>query len=79
MASICLGRPERNRGRSRLFRAEVVHSRGPWLSFKAVEYATLEWVDRFNNRGLLEPFRNIPPAEGEANFYSAVQAEHMAA
>jgi putative transposase len=26
-----------------LFKAEVIHRRGPWCSFEAVEYATLEW------------------------------------
>jgi hypothetical protein len=31
-----------------------------------VEIETLCWVDWFNNRRLLEPFRNIPPAEFEA-------------
>ena len=36
--------------------------------FDPVEYATLEWVDWFNNRRLLEPIGNIPPAEAEANF-----------
>ena len=46
-----------------LFKAEVIHRRGPWRSFDAVEYATLEWVDWFNNRRLLEPIGNIPPAE----------------
>lgn len=38
-----------------LFKAEVIHRRGPWRNFEAVEYATLEWVDWFNNRRLLEP------------------------
>lgn len=33
-----------------LFKAEVIHRRGPWRSFDAVEYATLEWVDWFNHR-----------------------------
>jgi len=41
----------------------VIHRRGPWRSFEAVEFATLEWVDWFNNRRLLEPIGNIPPAE----------------
>jgi putative transposase len=49
-----------------LYKAEVIHRRGPWRSFEAVEYATLEWVDWFNNRRLLEPIGNIPPAEAEA-------------
>ncbi|SCW34196.1 Integrase core domain-containing protein [Sphingobium faniae] len=38
-----------------LYKAEVIHRRGPWRSFEAVEYATLEWVDWFNNRRLLAP------------------------
>jgi transposase InsO family protein len=62
-----------------LFKAEVIHRRGPWRSFEAVEYATLEWVDWFNNRRLLEPIGNIPPAEAEANYYAALETEAMAA
>jgi len=53
-----------------LFKTEVIHRRGPWRSMEAVEYATLEWVDWFNNRRLLEPIGNIPPAEAEARFYA---------
>lgn len=56
-----------------------IHHRGPWRSFEAVEYATLEWVDWSNNRRLLESIGNIPPAEAEANFYAALDAEPMAA
>ena len=62
-----------------LFKAEVIHRRGPWRNFEAVEYATLEWVDWFNNRRLLEPIGNIPSAEAEANFYAALETEDMAA
>ncbi len=62
-----------------LFKAEVIHRRGPWRSFDAVEYATLEWVDWFNHRRLLEPIGNIPPAEAEANYYAALETEAMAA
>ena len=50
-----------------LYKAEVIHRRGPWRSYEALEFATLEWVDWFNNRRLLEPIGNIPPAEAEAN------------
>ncbi len=62
-----------------LFKAEVIHRRGPWRNFEAVEYATLEWVDWFNNRRLLEPIGNIPPAEAEANFYATLETEDIAA
>ena len=53
-----------------LFKTEVIHRRGPWRSLEAVEFAMLEWVDWFNNRRLLEPIGNIPPAEAEARFYA---------
>ena len=62
-----------------LFKAEVIHRRGPWRNFDAVEYATLEWVDWFNARRLLEPIGNIPPAEAEANYYAALDTEAMVA
>lgn len=62
-----------------LYKAEVIHRRGPWRSIEAVEFATLEWVDWFNHRRLLEPIGNIPPAEAEANFYAALERPAMAA
>jgi transposase InsO family protein len=51
-----------------LYKAEVIHQRGPWRNIDAVEYATLEWVDWFNNRRLLEPIGNVPPVEVEQAF-----------
>jgi putative transposase len=62
-----------------LYKAEVIHRRGPWRSFEAVEFATLEWVDWFNNRRLLEPIGNIPPAEAEAAYYAQLQMTRIAA
>jgi transposase InsO family protein len=62
-----------------LYKAEVIHRRGPWRNIEAVEFATLEWVDWFNHRRLLEPIGNIPPAEAEANFYVALKQTAMAA
>ncbi len=62
-----------------LYKAEVIHRRGPWRSFEAVEFATLEWVDWFNTRRLLEPIGNIPPAEAEATYYAELEATPMAA
>ena len=52
-----------------LYKTEVIHPRGPWRHLEAVEYATLEWVDWFNHRRLLEPIGHIPPAELEAAYY----------
>ena len=62
-----------------LYKAEVIHRRGPWRSMEAVEYATLEWVDWFNNRRLLEPIGNIPPAEAEAAYYAQIEELAMVA
>jgi transposase InsO family protein len=62
-----------------LFKAEVIHRRGPWRSFEAVEFATLEWVDWFNNRRLLEPIGNMPPAEAEARYYAQAGTQALAA
>jgi putative transposase len=62
-----------------LFKAEVIHRRGPWRSFEVVELATLEWVDWFNNRRLLERIGNIPPAEAEARYYEQTETLSLAA
>ena len=62
-----------------LYKAEVIHRRGPWRSFEAVEFATLEWVDWFNNKRLLEPIGNIPPVEAERNYHTAMDNLPMAA
>jgi putative transposase len=62
-----------------LYKAEVIHRRGPWRSFEAVEFATLEWVDWFNTRRLLEPIGNIPPAEAEERYYAMMEQSAMAA
>jgi putative transposase len=52
-----------------LYKTEVIRRRGPWRNIDAVEYATLEWVDWFNRRRLLEPLGYVPPIEFEAAYY----------
>ncbi len=52
-----------------LYKAEVIHRRGPWKTREAVELATLEWVSWFNNHRLLEPIGYVPLAEAEANYW----------
>ena len=52
-----------------LFKSEVIRPRGPWRNLEHVEFATLEWVDWFNNRRLLKPIGDIPPAEFEQLYY----------
>src|SRR5947199_8394787 len=62
-----------------LYKTEIIHRRWPWRSLEAVELATLEWVDWFNNRRHLEPIGNIPPAEAEERYYAMLEQPAMAA
>lgn len=62
-----------------LFKTEVIRKRGPWRGIDAVEYATLDWVDWFNNRRLLGPIGFVPPAEFEEMFYRSTEQPAMAA
>ncbi len=62
-----------------LYKTEVIRRRGPWRNMDAVEYATLEWVDWFNHRRLLEPIGNVPPAEREQAYYRQLEGSAMAA
>src|SRR5207249_4741278 len=61
-----------------LYKTEVIHRRGPWRHLEAVEYATLEWVDWFNHRRLLEPIGNVPPAALEMSCFHTGTAEKAA-
>ncbi len=61
------------------YEAEVIHRRGPCRSFEAVEFASLEWVDWFNHRRLLEPIGNIPLAEAEERYYATLDPPAVAA
>jgi putative transposase len=62
-----------------LYKAEVIHRGRPWKSLEAVEYATLEWVDWFNHRRLLEPIGSIPPAEAEQQYFAKLDQMKLAA
>lgn len=56
-----------------LYKTEVIRHKGPGRTIDDVEYATLEWVDWFNHRRLLEPIGNIPPAEFEKAYYRQME------
>ena len=62
-----------------LYKTEVVRRRGPWRNVEHVEFATLEWVDWFNNRRLLQPIGNIPPVEFEQLHYQQQETQAMVA
>ena len=52
-----------------LYKAELIRQQGPWRGIEAVEFATLKWVDWYNNRRLMESIGNVPPAELESEYY----------
>jgi putative transposase len=60
-----------------LFKTEVIHPNGPWRNLEEVEFATLEWVDWFNNRRLLGPIGDIPPIEFEQMYYERSEVSAM--
>ncbi len=62
-----------------LYKAEVIHRKPSWRSREEVEWATLAWVQWFNNHRLLEPIGDIPPAEAEANFWLQQQGQAITA
>jgi transposase InsO family protein len=62
-----------------LYKTELIRRRGPWKGLDEVEYATLEWVDWFNHRRLLEPIGHIPPAEFEAAYHQREDPSHTVA
>jgi putative transposase len=61
-----------------LYKTELIYNKGPWRGLDDVEFGTLEWVDWWNNRRLLEPLGMIPPAEAEAAYYSQNRSGHRA-
>jgi len=62
-----------------LFKTEVIRKRAPWKNFEEVEYATLDWIEWFNNRRLMEPIGDIPPKEFEELYYEKQGVETLAA
>jgi putative transposase len=52
-----------------LYKTELIRKSGPWRTLEDVEFATLEWVDWFNNRRLFGPIGYVPPAEFEERYY----------
>jgi transposase InsO family protein len=62
-----------------LYKTEVIRQQGPWRNIEDVEFATLTWVDWFNNRRLFEPIGNVPPREKEIEYYQQLEGSAMAA
>ena len=62
-----------------LYKTEVIRRQGPWRSLETVELKTLEWVDWFNTRRLLEPIGYLPPVEFEEAYDLVQRAPAMVA
>lgn len=62
-----------------LYKAELIHHRGPWRTAEQVELATLEWVQWWNQRRLHGALDHIPPAEHEAIYYRERQGSREVA
>jgi transposase InsO family protein len=62
-----------------IYKAELIHRRGPWRNLEQVEFATLKWVDWFNNRRLFGPIGNMPPTDFETRYAQIQEAPAMAA
>jgi transposase InsO family protein len=62
-----------------LYKTELIRQRGPWRNIDDVEFATLTWVDWFNNRRLFQPIGDVPPAELEVAYYRQQEESAMAA
>jgi transposase InsO family protein len=52
-----------------LFKTEIIYPNVPWRNLEEVEFATLKWIDWFNNRRLLGPIGGIPPVEFERMYH----------
>ena len=61
-----------------LYKTEIIRQHGPWRNIEAVEFATLDWVDWFNHRRLLEPIGDVPPAEKEDEYYRSLESAMVA-
>jgi putative transposase len=52
-----------------LYKTELIFHEGPWQGVADVEWATLAYVEWFNNRRIHNEIGKIPPAEFEAIYY----------
>ena len=61
-----------------LYKTELIHRKGPWRNIEDVEWATLNYVDWFNNRRIHESLDYVPPVEFEAHYYDPNESERLA-
>ena len=52
-----------------LYKAELLHRRGPWRSVAQLELATARWVHWWNEQRLHPALGRVPPAKYEAAYW----------
>ena len=62
-----------------IYKTEVIEHEGPWQGKSDVEFATLEWVDWYNNKRRFGPIGYISPDQAERNFYDSLITDTIAA
>jgi putative transposase len=60
-----------------LYKTELIHRKGPWRNVEQVEWATLNYVDWFNNRRIHEALDYVPPVEFEVAYYDSSETENL--
>jgi putative transposase len=60
-----------------LYKTELIRRQGPWRNRDQVEFATLEYIDWFNNRRLHGEIGHVPPTELEEVFYASRAGEEI--
>jgi len=60
-----------------LYKTELIHRKGPWRNVEHVEWATLNYVDWFNNRRIHESLDYVPPVEFEMAYYDSSESESL--
>ncbi len=61
------------------YKSELIHRKGPWRNVEHVEWATLNYVDWFNNRRIHESLDYVPSVEFETHNYGTHESESLAA
>ncbi len=57
----------------------MIRRQGPWRSLEDVEFATLAWLDWYNERRLLSSIGDVPPSEFERLYYERYETPALGA
>ena len=60
-----------------LYKTELIYRKGPWRNVEHVEWATLNYLDWFNNRRIHEALDYVSPIEFEMAYYDFSESESL--